>query len=67
MDNPWHSTRSAYTGPCSWPGTLTKLSTKRSSAARGPKDTINCNLLAVDREVKDGRRPRPKTLAELEG
>ena len=34
--------------------------------ARDPADEINCNLLALIREVKGGRRRQPKTLAELE-
>ena len=43
------------------------LGQAEEAAARAPKDEINRNLLAVIREVKDGRRPQPKTLAELEG
>jgi tetratricopeptide (TPR) repeat protein len=36
------------------------------AAARDPQDEINRNLLAVIREVKGGRRPQPRTLAEVE-
>ena len=36
------------------------------AVARDPEDEINRNLLAVIREVKEGRRQQPKTLAELE-
>jgi tetratricopeptide (TPR) repeat protein len=43
------------------------LDQAEQAAARSPKDEINRNLVAVIREVKDGRRPRPNTLAELEG
>jgi tetratricopeptide (TPR) repeat protein len=42
------------------------LDQAEQAAARSPRDEINRNLLAVIREVKDGRRPQPKTLAELE-
>jgi tetratricopeptide (TPR) repeat protein len=37
------------------------------ASARSPQDEINRNLLAIIREVKEGRRPLPKTLAEVEG
>jgi Flp pilus assembly protein TadD len=43
------------------------LDQAEQAAARNPQDEINRDLLAVIREVKDGRRPQPKTLAELEG
>ena len=43
------------------------LGQAEQASARDPTDAINRNLLAVIREVKEGRRPRPKTLAELEG
>jgi Flp pilus assembly protein TadD len=43
------------------------LDQAEQAAVRSPKDEINRSLLAVIREVKDGRRPRPKTLAELDG
>jgi tetratricopeptide (TPR) repeat protein len=42
------------------------LAQAEQAAARSPQDEINHNLLAVIREVKDGRRPPPRTLAELE-
>jgi tetratricopeptide (TPR) repeat protein len=42
------------------------LDQAEQAVARSPQDEINRNLLAVIREVKDGRRPQPKTLAELE-
>jgi Flp pilus assembly protein TadD len=37
------------------------------ASVRSPKDEINRNLLFLIRDVKEGRRPRPKTLAEAEG
>jgi tetratricopeptide (TPR) repeat protein len=43
------------------------LDQAEQAVARSPKDEINRNLLAVVREVRDGRRPQPRTLAELEG
>jgi tetratricopeptide (TPR) repeat protein len=43
------------------------LDQAEQAAARSPTDEINRNLLAVIREVKEGRRQRPRTLAELEG
>jgi tetratricopeptide (TPR) repeat protein len=43
------------------------LDQAEQAVAREPKDEINRNLLDVIRQVKDGRRPHPKTLAELEG
>jgi tetratricopeptide (TPR) repeat protein len=43
------------------------LDQAEQASARDPKDEINRFLLGVIREVKDGRRPRPKTLAEVEG
>jgi tetratricopeptide (TPR) repeat protein len=43
------------------------LGQAEQASAREPKDEINRNLLAVIREVKEGRRPQPKTLAEVEG
>jgi tetratricopeptide (TPR) repeat protein len=43
------------------------LDQAKQAVARGPKDEINRNLLAVIQGVKDGRRQQPKTLAEVEG
>jgi tetratricopeptide (TPR) repeat protein len=43
------------------------LDQAEQASARSPKDPINRFLLTVICEVKDGRRPQPKTLAELEG
>jgi tetratricopeptide (TPR) repeat protein len=43
------------------------LGQAEQASARDPKDDINRHLLTVIREVKDGRRPQPKTLAEVEG
>jgi tetratricopeptide (TPR) repeat protein len=43
------------------------LDQAEQAVARNPKDEINGNLLAIIQEVKDGRRPKPTTLAELEG
>jgi hypothetical protein len=43
------------------------LGQAEQAAARAPKDEINRDLLAVVREVKDGRRREPRTLAEVEG
>jgi tetratricopeptide (TPR) repeat protein len=43
------------------------LGQAEQAVARDPKDEINRNLLGIIREVKDGRRPRPATLAEVEG
>jgi tetratricopeptide (TPR) repeat protein len=42
------------------------LDQAEQAAARSPRDDINRHLLAIVRDVKDGRRPPPKTLAELE-
>jgi Flp pilus assembly protein TadD len=42
------------------------LDQAEQASARDPKDEINRNLLALIREVKEERRPRPKTLAEVE-
>jgi Flp pilus assembly protein TadD len=43
------------------------LNQAEQASARNPKDEINRNLLGIIQEVKDGRRPKPRTLAELEG
>jgi Flp pilus assembly protein TadD len=43
------------------------LGQAEQAAARRPRDEINRSLLGVIREVKDGRRPQPKTLADVEG
>jgi tetratricopeptide (TPR) repeat protein len=43
------------------------LNQAEQAVARSPRDEINRNLLTAIREVKEGRRPQPKTLAELEG
>jgi tetratricopeptide (TPR) repeat protein len=43
------------------------LDQAEQAVARDPRDEINRNLLGVIREVKEGRRPQPKALAELEG
>jgi tetratricopeptide (TPR) repeat protein len=43
------------------------LDQAEQASARSPKDEINRFLLGVIREVKEGRRPQPKTLAEVEG
>jgi tetratricopeptide (TPR) repeat protein len=43
------------------------LDQAEQAVARSPRDEISRNLLAVIRDVKDGRRPRPATLAEVEG
>jgi Flp pilus assembly protein TadD len=43
------------------------LGQAEQASARDLGDEINRHLLAVIREVKDGRRPPPKTLAEVEG
>jgi tetratricopeptide (TPR) repeat protein len=42
------------------------LDQAEQAAARSPRDEINRYLLTVIREVKDGRRPQPKTLADVE-
>jgi Flp pilus assembly protein TadD len=42
------------------------LDQAEQAVARSPDDEINQNLRAVIREVKDGHRPQPKTLAEVE-
>jgi tetratricopeptide (TPR) repeat protein len=42
------------------------LDQAEQAVARDPRDEINRNLLAVIRDVKAGRRPQPKTLAEVE-
>jgi tetratricopeptide (TPR) repeat protein len=43
------------------------LDQAEQAAVRSPRDEINLAMLNVIKEVKDGRRPQPKTLAELEG
>jgi tetratricopeptide (TPR) repeat protein len=43
------------------------LDQAEQASARDPRDQINRFLLGVIREVKDGRRPQPGTLAEVEG
>jgi Flp pilus assembly protein TadD len=43
------------------------LDQAEQAVARRPKDEINRNLLTIIQEVKDGRRPQPRTLAEVEG
>jgi tetratricopeptide (TPR) repeat protein len=43
------------------------LDQAEQAAARNSRDEINRYLLAIIREVKDGRRPQPKTLADVEG
>jgi len=43
------------------------LGQAEQAAVRDPKDEINRNLLSYIREVKEGRRPPPRTLAEAEG
>jgi tetratricopeptide (TPR) repeat protein len=43
------------------------LGQAEQASSRDPSDEVNRSLLTVIREVKDGRRPRPKTLAEAEG
>ncbi len=43
------------------------LDQAEQASARSPQDEINAFLLGVIREVNAGRRPQPKTLAELEG
>jgi tetratricopeptide (TPR) repeat protein len=43
------------------------LDQAEQASARDPTDEINCFLLGVIREVKEGRRPQPRTLAEVEG
>src|SRR5262245_7946878 len=42
------------------------LDQAEQAAARSPEDEINRNLLAIIREVKEGRRRQPATLAEVE-
>jgi Flp pilus assembly protein TadD len=42
------------------------LDQAEQAVARSPDDEISQNLRAVIREVQDGRRPQPKTLAEVE-
>jgi tetratricopeptide (TPR) repeat protein len=42
------------------------LDQAEQAAARSPQDEINAALLGIIREVKDGRRPQPRTLAEVE-
>jgi len=42
------------------------LDQAEQAAARSPEDEINRNLLVIIREVKEGRRRQPATVAELE-
>ena len=43
------------------------LDQAEQAAVRNPREEINQNLLAMGKEIKEGRRPQPRTLAELEG
>lgn len=42
------------------------LDQAEQAVARNPRDEINRNLLTIVQEIKEGRRPQPRTLAELE-